>query len=125
MEEKPQLAAESKDAAADEEIARRLQQQLNGEAAAAARRRTRKQPTFYSPQVVSGSISLQASWQEPCTFDRDWISLMLLKDHLVGALPACVPPAESHYRDLTLRHLALLAWALKKWAMCISISAQG
>ena len=30
MEEKPQLAAEGKDAASDEEIARRLQQQLNG-----------------------------------------------------------------------------------------------
>ena len=52
MEEKPQLLADSRDPASDEEIARRLQQQLNGEAAAAARRRTRKQPTFYSPQVA-------------------------------------------------------------------------
>ena len=52
MEEKAQLPAEGRDPASDEEIARRLQQQLNGEAAAAARRRTRKQPTFYSPQVV-------------------------------------------------------------------------
>lgn len=51
MDEKAQLTAEGKDPASDEEIARRLQQQLNGEAAAAARRRTRKQPTFYSPQV--------------------------------------------------------------------------
>lgn len=53
MEEKPQLLADSRDPASDEEIARRLQQQLNGEAAAAARRRTRKQPTFYSPQVAA------------------------------------------------------------------------
>ena len=53
MEEKAQLPAEGRDPASDEEIARRLQQQLNGEAAAAARRRTRKQPTFYSPQVGS------------------------------------------------------------------------
>ena len=51
MEEKAQLLTEGRDLTSDEEIARRLQQQLNGEAAAAARRRTRKQPTFYSPQV--------------------------------------------------------------------------
>ena len=57
MEEKPQLVVESKDPASDEEIARRLQQQLNGEAAAAARRRTRKQPTFYSPQVLLRSTT--------------------------------------------------------------------
>lgn len=61
MEEKPQLAVEGKDPASDEEIARRLQQQLNGEAAAAARRRTRKQPTFYSPQVLHAPHHLAAS----------------------------------------------------------------
>ena len=64
MDENPQLAAEGKDAASDEEIARRLQQQLNGEAAAAARRRTRKQPTFYSPQVLRRSAVTQAAWPE-------------------------------------------------------------
>ena len=61
LEEKPQLAAEGKDPASDEEIARRLQQQLNGEAAAAARRRTRKQPTFYSPQVLHCFITPASS----------------------------------------------------------------
>ncbi len=65
MEEKPQLAAEGKDAASDEEIARRLQQQLNGEAAAAARRRTRKQPTFYSPQVGHCFIAFANSPPHP------------------------------------------------------------
>ncbi len=67
MEEDPQLVAEGKDPASDEEIARRLQQQLNGEAAAAARRRTRKQPTFYSPQVLHRSAVTQAAWLELST----------------------------------------------------------
>ena len=79
-EEKAQLAAEGKDAASDEEIARRLQQQLNGEAAAAARRRTRKQPTFYSPQVLHGL-------QHPGSL-CGW-SLIPLREGTICALLSC------------------------------------
>lgn len=47
-----EVGAAGKDAASDEELARRLHAQLNGEALAlAVRRRTRKQPSFYTPQV--------------------------------------------------------------------------
>lgn len=47
-------ASAGKDAASDEELARRLHAQLNGEALAlAVRRRTRKQPSFYTPQVLT------------------------------------------------------------------------
>lgn len=54
-----------KDAASDEELARRLHEQLNGEALASAlRRRTRKQPSFYSPQVrlLQHCASLFSGW---------------------------------------------------------------
>jgi hypothetical protein len=45
-------AGGDRNAASDEELARRLHEQLNGEALATAlRRRTRKQPSFYTPQV--------------------------------------------------------------------------
>ena len=123
MEEKPQLAAESKDGASDEVIARRLQQQLNGEAAAAARRRSRKQPTFYSPQVLSCSISLQASWREPYTPNRPCNTPLPPKHHLARALSS----RATHGRvtdTLTVRHLAPQAWPLRKWAMCILGCAQ-
>jgi hypothetical protein len=50
----PAGSAAGKNAASDEELARRLHAQLNGEALAlAVRRRTRKQPSFYTPQVLT------------------------------------------------------------------------
>ena len=82
VEEKPQLAAEGKDPASDEEIARRLQQQLNGEAAAAARRRTRKQPTFYSPQVLICFIAPAALVaQEGPPPSHHWVGLCSAEAH--------------------------------------------
>ena len=53
-----EVGAAGKDAASDEELARRLHAQLNGEALAlAVRRRTRKQPSFYTPQVPPTAVA--------------------------------------------------------------------
>ena len=71
-------------AASDEELARRLHEQLNGEGLGVARRRTRKQPSFYTPQVccldaLSGmlrSYSMTVPLRRPAAcFDKSVVAL--------------------------------------------------